>query len=146
MELIGQLLMLQRDAKGSQRAQLTPSPKNTMSGLTNPRSFSSFPFSFRSVLPVPLQCTLSHLGMAPSLTVFFIRSPSYGLLHSIHLWVAKLPCASIILSAGTPARRSSVSMFCVKHVCRRDLDARSWMKECVRVGRNLPGYNSFASM
>ena len=77
---------------------------------------------------------------------FIMWIDTYGFLHSMHLCVAKLPWASMISSVGTPARRSSVSMFCVKHVCRRDLDDRSWMKEWVSVGRNLPGYNSFASI
>ena len=102
---------------------LTPSPKKTISGFTYPPHTSHFAIFLASI------CS-------------FIFLSSKGRLQSIHLCVAKLPCASMTLSFGTPARRSSVSMFCVKQVWRRDCSASRRTNECVNVGRNFPGYSS----
>jgi hypothetical protein len=106
---------------------LTDSPKKTISGLTSPLH-------------------VLHLGVLSSSTSFFISLSLNGRLHSMQRCVAKLPCASIILFAGTPARRSRVSMFCVKHKPSSPLSDRSLINECVRVGLYFPGYSSFASV
>ena len=61
-------------------------------------------------------------------------------------YVAKLPCASIIDSPGTPASRSRQSMFCVNSFNRRPFLCSRAINICVIVGRNFPGYSSWASM
>src|SRR6267154_992251 len=100
--------------------KLTDSPKKTISGLTSPLH-------------------VLHLGIRSSSMDSFISVSLNGPLHSIQHCVAKLPCASMIFSAGTPARRSRVSMFCVKHKSSSPLSDRSLMNECVRVGLYFPG-------
>src|SRR6266850_1796125 len=99
---------------------LTDSPKKTISGLTRPLH-------------------VLHLGMRPSFTYSFISVSLNDRLHLMQRCVAKLPCASITLPVGMPARRSRVSMFCVKHKPSSPLSDRSLMNECVRVGLYFPG-------
>ena len=123
-EFLGELLCAEVNIKAGKTRYLvlTDSPKNTISGLTSPPHF-----------------LLSHLGISPLSTALFIFPESKGVLQSIHLCDAKLPWASMILSSGTPARRSRVSMFCVKQVCRREWVLRREMNVCVRVGVKRPG-------
>lgn len=123
IEFIWELLCAGVNIKGMDRVGttryfvLTDSSKNTISGFTRPPHL-----------------LLSHLGISPFSIAFIIFPPSKGTLQSIQLCVAKLPCASMILSSGTPARRSRASMFCVKQVCRREWVLRREMNVCVRVG------------
>jgi hypothetical protein len=84
-----------------------PSPKNTISGLTNPSHPSS-----------------PHLTTSPFLTPDF-RTYSFeaAFLHVKQWALANDPCASTILEAGNPAIVSSVSMFWEK--TRRRIPCRS---------------------
>jgi len=54
---------------------------------------------------------------------------------SIHRLVAKLPCASTIKSPRTPAMRSNVSIFCVKHLKSTPRSCNNRINACVNVGR-----------
>ena len=122
-----------RSKKRSGRA----SPKKTMSGLTSP-SHSG------------------HRGIFLSATISFILSFGYFSseqklkldgtcnLQSIHRLSAKLPCASTILWCTTPAIRSNVSIFCVKHLKSIDLSCKSRINVCVKVGLKAPGYKDCA--
>ena len=65
-------------------------------------------------------------------------------LQSIHRLSAKLPWASTILSCTTPAIRSNVSIFCVKHLKRIDLSCNNRINVCVKVGLKAPGYKDCA--
>src|SRR5260221_9925567 len=96
-------------------------------------------FDRMSGLISPLHGLLVHLGMRSFLTKSFISVSLNGCLHSTQHWVAKLPCASMILFAGMPASRSRVSTFCVKHKPSSPLSDRSLMNKCVRVGLYFPG-------
>ena len=109
--------------KGS--STLTASPKNTISGFTNPLH-------------------RLHLGILSSWINLLISVGSKGALQSIQLCDAKLPWASTSFSFETPARLSRVSMFWVKQVPKRPLVSNRRTNECVMVGRCLPGYSSFA--
>ena len=113
----------QRGMKGN--STLTASPKNTISGFTNP-------------LHRP------HLGIFSSWIDFLISAASKGALQSMQPCDAKLPWASTSFSLVTPARLSRVSMFWVKQVPKRPLISNKRTNECVMVGRCLPGYSSFA--
>jgi hypothetical protein len=80
----------------------TDSPKNTMSGLTSPPHFGSLHFGM-----------LTPPGASGFLvmTSFRISSPGNSAPQSIQWLSANEPWASTSWEAGTPARRSSVSMF-----------------------------------
>jgi hypothetical protein len=65
-------------------------------------------------------------------------------LHSMQRWEEKEPWASTSFDWGTPAARSRVSMFWVKHLWRRPLVAVRAMKAWVIVGVKLSGWRDFA--
>ena len=73
------------------------------------------------------------------MTASRMRAPSKPAWHSMQCWSANEPCASTMRVGGTPARRSSVSMFCVKHVSSSARSASSFTNVWVSVGRNWPG-------
>mmetsp|Transcript_43691 Transcript_43691/g.144661 ORF Transcript_43691/g.144661 Transcript_43691/m.144661 type:complete len:389 (+) Transcript_43691:87-1253(+) len=107
------------------------SPKKTMSGLQSPpyRSASS------AQPPGPSRPTATARRTSPSGTV----SPV-----SMQWQPSKLPCAAMVKSAGSPARASSESMFCVKQRRSSPLVCSSATKWCAGVGWKLSGHISLA--
>lgn len=63
---------------------------------------------------LPLHPALSHLTTSPAVSLGPSFSLSYSFLQRIHRELANEPWASTILESGSPVRRSSVSIFCVK--------------------------------